>query len=89
MIIYTKALIFLTILLPLIVTSLLIALVNFGITGVKSYSTQFSSFFLINTNTSNPWIKDSKAGPIINGVWYSLTCAGFLFLSFLFFKPSH
>ena len=84
----TKILIFITFILPLIITSLILALINFGITGAEPYASSFSTLFNIQSSKTNPFIGDGKAGPIINGIWYTLTFAVTLLLSWTLFTSS-
>lgn len=76
-------LIFITFILPILITSLFLALHNFGVPGISSQAGSFGSLITVNTSKQNPIIPDQKAGSIINGVWYSLTFIASIMASYL------
>ena len=81
----SKILIIITILLPIVIISLFLALHNFDIKDMDKHAKSISSFSIIQANTSsdNPITDDTKAAKGINGAWYLLTCITGLFAIYL------
>jgi len=83
-----KVLVFLTLILPIIITSLLLMLSNFGVINFEGNdaASKYSSLIFVQSGKSNPFITDEKAGPILNGIWYILTLIATLFVSWTLFS---
>ena len=87
-----KVLVFITLILPIIITSFILSLYNFGVIkfegGNWAAASKYSSLIFVQSSKSNPFITDEKAGPIINGIWYILTLIASLFVSWSLFSSS-
>ncbi len=95
-----KVLVFLTLILPIIITSIILIIKNFtpdepteptDLEIIPKNSdpftvSKYSSLILVNPRKSNPFIKDEKVAPIINGIWYILTLIATLFVAWSLFS---
>jgi hypothetical protein len=81
-----KILVFLTLLLPLIITSLILILINFETPGTEKYASSFSSLINVQASKKNPLIDDDVGARIVNAIWYILTLSGFILISITLFN---
>jgi hypothetical protein len=86
-----KILVFITLILPIIITSFMLIIKNFRPTNPDEFEdpyeeSKYSSLVLVNSSKSNPFIKDEKTGPILNAIWYILTLLATLFVSWSLFS---
>ena len=89
MISFNKVLIFITLIMPILITSILLSLYNFGVDSLSQYVPLFGSFIYVNSDKTNPIVNNPKVGSIINGIWYLLTFIACIFVTLLIFKKDN